>query len=201
MTCDEAQRAHLENLTKVKGDCVAKVAPRTDATTIPGRETTKSITGRCVNIMYDDGATKTRCTTRGSEQTLHESEDFFSATPATIPLKTMLADASLKGHVVAIEYYSGTFYQSLLNPRRNRAQSLDRSSGQSRIGTKLHLGSRVSIPRSQGSTENLGHTTRTVPRTPCRWSSHDTTVTCSTDSNQVKNKSSRKQDDTSTTSW
>ena len=64
--------------------------------------------------------------------------------------------------------------------RRNRAQSLDRASGESRIGT---------------------HTTRTMSRNPCRWNSYDATFACYTVSNQVKNKSSRKPEDTSTTSW
>ena len=103
----EARRAHLEKLTKVK-DAIIKVAPRTDATTKP-------LSGRWVDTMYDDGARKTRWATRGYEQMLDESEDFFSATPATIPLKTMLADAALKGHVAAIWYCSGTFCQSPLN--------------------------------------------------------------------------------------
>ena len=42
-------------------------------------------------------------------------------------------------------------------PRRNREQSVDRAASRGRAGTRLHLGSRVSIPRSQGSSESVGH--------------------------------------------
>ena len=45
-------------------------------------------------------------------------------------------------------------------PRRNGEQGLDRASPRGRIGTKLHLGSLVSIPWSQGSTESLGYVQR-----------------------------------------
>ena len=42
-------------------------------------------------------------------------------------------------------------------PRWNREQSLDRASSRGRVGTRLHMGSRASIPRSQGSNESLGN--------------------------------------------
>ena len=104
----EARQVHLEKLTKVK-DAIIKVAPRTDATTKPRR-----VDGW--TLFYDEGARKTRCTTRGYEQTPNGSEDFSSAAPATIPLKTIFAASALKGHVAAIGDWSGTFCQSLLNP-------------------------------------------------------------------------------------
>ena len=45
-------------------------------------------------------------------------------------------------------------------PRRNREQSLARASSRGGVGTRLHLGSSVSIPRSQGSAKSLGHIQR-----------------------------------------
>ena len=146
----EARRAHLEKLTKVK-DAIINVVPHTDATTRP-------LTGRWVDTVHYNGPTKARWTTRGYEQTLNGNEDFFSATPAMMHLKMMLVDAALKGHVAAIGDCSGAFYQSPLNP-----DSLDRASSRGRIGTKLHLGSSVSSPRSQGSTESLGYIQRERP--------------------------------------
>ena len=104
----EARRTHLEKLRKVK-DTIIKVVPRTDATTRP-------LTGRWGDTVYDDGARKARWTTRGYEQTLNGNEDFFSATPAMMHLKMMLVDAALKGDVAAIGDCSGAFYQSPLNP-------------------------------------------------------------------------------------
>ena len=104
----EARRIHLEKLTKVK-DAIIKVAQRTNVTTKP-------LMDQWVDPMYDDGARKARCTTRGYEQTPKGSEDFFSATPAMMHLKMMLVDAALKGHVAAIGDYSGAFCQSPLNP-------------------------------------------------------------------------------------
>ena len=101
-------RIPLEKLTNVK-DAIIKVVPRTDATTKP-------LTGRWVDTIHDDGARKSRWTTRGYEQTLNGNEDFFSATPAMMHLKMMLVDAALKGHVAAIGDCSGAFYQSPLNP-------------------------------------------------------------------------------------
>ena len=45
-------------------------------------------------------------------------------------------------------------------PRWNGKPSLDRAASRGRAGTRLHLGSRVSFPRSQGSTKGLGHLQR-----------------------------------------
>ena len=82
--------------------------PRTDATT-------RSLTGRWVDTLHDDGARTARWTTSGYEQTLNGNEDFFLATPAMMHLKMMLVDAALNGHVAAIGDCSGTFYHSPLN--------------------------------------------------------------------------------------
>ena len=146
----EARRSHLEKLTRVK-DAIIKVAQHIDVTTKP-------LMDQWLDTMYDDGARKARWTTRGYEQTSNGSEDFFSSTSAMMHLKMMLVDAALKGHVAAIGDYSGTFYQSSLNPEQ-RAK-FGSSSSRGRIGTKLHLGSRVTIPKSQGNTENLGNIQR-----------------------------------------
>ena len=148
----EARRIHLEKLTKVK-DAVIKVVPRTDATTKP-------LTGRWVDTMHDDGARKARWTTRGYEQTLNGNEDFFSATPAMMHLKMMLVEAALKGHVAAIGDSSGGLLPVTFEPRWNGKPSLDRTASRGRAGTRLHLGSHVSFPRSQGSTKGLGHLQR-----------------------------------------
>ena len=149
----EARRIHLEKLTKVK-DAIIKVAPRTDATTKPGRVTTRSLTDRWVDIKYDEGARKTRWTTRGYEQTTmvrctlwpktyYEWYEVWPNPPeiAEAEVGTMLDNIDLdfdqsqttstkqkytnctndiksvlKGRAAAIEYYSGAFYQSPLNP-------------------------------------------------------------------------------------
>ena len=52
-------------------------------------------------------------------------------------------------------------------PRWNGKPSLDRAASRSRAGTRLHLGSRVSFPRSQGSTKGLENTARKFSRVPC----------------------------------
>ena len=106
---------HLEKLTKDK-DAIIKVASRTDAIVKPDRETTRPLTGRWMDTIYDEGARKTRWTTWGYEQTPNESEDFSSAVPEPISLKMTLAASTLKEHVAAIGDCNGTFYQSPLNP-------------------------------------------------------------------------------------
>ena len=115
-----------------------------------------SLTGRWVDTMHDDGARKARWTTRGYEQTLNGNEDFFSATPAMMHLKMMLVEAALKGHVAAIGDCSGCLLPVTFEPRWNGESSLDRTASRGRAGTRLHLGSRVSFPRSQGSAKGLG---------------------------------------------
>ena len=123
---------------------------RTDATTRP-------LTGRWVDTVHDDGAKKARWTTRGYEQTLNGHEDFFSAAPAMMHLKMMLVDAGTRCSNWRLQR---GLLPVTFEPRRNRKPSLDRASSRCRVGTKLHLGSRVSIPRSQGSTKSLGYIQR-----------------------------------------
>ena len=144
----------------------------------------RPLAGRWVDTVHDDGARKARWTTRGYEQTLNGNEDFFSATPAMMHLKMMLVDAALKGHVAAIGDCSGAFYQSPLNPDGTTFGKPCQHSQVSNEHRELEI-----------------HTARTFSRIPCRWSSHDTTVAFSIDSNQVENTSRRKQEDTLTTSW
>ena len=157
----EARRIHLEKLTKVK-DAVIKVVPRTDATTKP-------LTGRWVDTMHDDGARKARWTTRGYEQTLNGNEDFFSATPAMMHLKMMLVETALKGHVAAIGDCSGAFYQSPLNSDGTDSQVWIEPPPEAELGPDYNMGSRVSFPRSQGSTKGLGTlTARKFSRVPCK---------------------------------
>ena len=156
----EARRVHLAKLTKVN-DAVIKVVPRTDATTKP-------LTGRWVDTMHDDGARKARWTTRGYEQTLNGNEDFFSATPAMMHLKMMLVEAALKGHVAANRRLQRGLLPVTFEPRWNGNPSLDRATSRGRAGTRLHMGSRISFPRSQGAPRAGTLTARKFSRVPCK---------------------------------
>ena len=92
----------------------------------------------------------------------------------------MLVWAALKGHVAAIGDCSGAFHQALFEPRRNRKPSLNRATSRGRAGTRLHMGSRVGIPRVSREHRDCGtRTVRTSSRVPWRWNNHDTTVACS----------------------
>ena len=135
----EARRVHLEKLTKVK-DAVIKVVPRTDANTKPLTRRWVDTARRCSEERQVDDAW----------QALNGNEDFFSATPAMMHLKMMLVDAALKGHVAAIGDCSGAFYQSLLNPDGTESKVWIEPPPEAEwVGARLHLGSRVSIPRSR----------------------------------------------------
>ena len=157
----EARRIHLEKLTKVK-DAVIKVVPRTSITT-------KALTGRWVDTMHDDGARKARWTTRGYEQTLNGNEDFFSATPAMMHLKMMLVEASSERTCCGNRRLQRGLLPVTFEPRWNGKPSLDLTASRGRAGTRLHLGSRVSFPRSEWSTKGLGTlTARKFSRVPCK---------------------------------
>ena len=143
----EPRRTHLEKLTKVK-DTIIKVVPRTDATTGP-------LTGRWVDTMQDDGARKARWTTRGYEQTLNGYEDFFSATPALVQLKNVVGRCSFEGARCGNRRLQRGLLPVTFEPGRNGTPSVDRASSRGRAGTRQNLESRVSIPRSQGSTESF----------------------------------------------
>ena len=90
--------------------------------------------------MHDDGARKARWTTRGYEQTLNRNEDFLFEGPRC-------GDRRLQRGPLPVTF----------EPRRSGKPSLDRASSRGRAGTRRHLDCRVSIPKSQGSTESLGY--------------------------------------------
>ena len=148
----EARRTHLEKLTKVKG-AIIKVVPRTDATT-------RLLTARWVDTMHDDGVRKASWTTRGYEQTLNGNEDFFSANASDDASQNDVDRCSFEGTCCSNWRLQRGLLPVTFEPRRNRKPSLDRASARGRVGTKLRLGSRVSIPRSQGSTKSLGYIQR-----------------------------------------
>ena len=90
----EALRKHLEKLTNVK-DAVIKVVPRTDATTRP-------LTGRWVDSMHDDRASKARWTTRGYEQSERERGFLLGDTSDHAPQKNVVGRCSSQGTAVGL---------------------------------------------------------------------------------------------------
>ena len=101
----EARRTHLEKLMKIK-DAIIKLVPRTDATT-------RVVTGCWVDTVHDDGARKSRWTTRGYEQTLNGNEDFFFSNASDDASQNDVGRCSFEtGHVAAIGDCSGALYQS-----------------------------------------------------------------------------------------
>ena len=142
----EARRIHLEKLTKVK-DAVIKVVPRTDATTKP-------LTGRWVDTMHE-GQVDDAWVRANSER----KRGLLSNASDDAPQDDVGRGGSERTRCGNRRLQRGLLSVTF-EPRWNGKPSLDRTASRGRAGTRLHLGSRVSFPRSQGSTKGLGHLQR-----------------------------------------
>ena len=138
----EPRRRHLEKLKKVK-DAVIKVVPRTDATTRP-------LTGRWVDTMHDDGAWVRANSGRKRGHLLSNASD-------DAPQNDVGRGSSERTRCGSRRLRRRLLLTVTFEPRRNRMPSLDRAASRGRAGTRLHLGSRVSIPRNRRCTESEGH--------------------------------------------
>ena len=188
-----AQRTHPEKLTKVN-DAIIKVVPRTDATTKP-------LTGRWVDTVHDDGVRKSGGRHVDTSKRWTKTRTSFQQQQQWCISRrcwsTQLRRDTLQQSETAAESSTNRLWTRTERRTEFGSSLLQRQSWDQTTSGKPCQHFHVSREHRE-----LGiRTVRTFSQIPCRWSSHETTGACSIVSNQVENKSRRKQGDTSMTSW